>query len=114
MNLGQIDLTDNRIMVPGLLEAHYSPNAQVILNGVPAPGHGFIALSNVPTPKGVIRLASPNNNDEYARSLYAALRLADSRGIKTIQVIPPNEIGIGMGINNRLLKSAYLKEFYSD
>jgi L-threonylcarbamoyladenylate synthase len=99
----------NEIKAPGLLKAHYSPNAQVVLNGVPQPGQGFIALSSIPTPNGVIRLASPNNNEEYARSLYAALRLADARGIRTIQVIPPNEIGIGMGINNRLLKSAHLK-----
>jgi L-threonylcarbamoyladenylate synthase len=96
-----------------MFESHYSPNAQVVLNGVPQPGHGFIALSNIPTPNGAIRLASPNNNEEYARSLYAALRLADTSGIRIIQVIPPNELGIGMGINNRLLKSATLKKFYS-
>ena len=105
-NMGQIDLTEDRIMAPGLLEAHYSPNAQVVLNGVPAPGHGFIALSNVPTPKGVIRLASPKNNDEYARYLYAALRLADMKEIKIVNIIPPLELGIGIAINNRVIKAA--------
>ena len=114
VNMRQIELTDYDLIAPGLLKAHYSPNAQVILNSVPAPGDGFIALSNVPTPNGVIRLSSPKNNYEYARTLYAALRLADSKGLKTIKVIAPNEIGIGTGINDRLLKSAYLKEFYSD
>jgi L-threonylcarbamoyladenylate synthase len=113
VNLSVLESKLNEIKAPGLLEAHYSPNAQVVLNGVPQPGHGFIALSNIPTPNGAIRLASPNNNEEYARSLYAALRLADTSGIRIIQVIPPNELGIGMGINNRLLKSATLKKFYS-
>ena len=94
-------------MVPGLLEAHYSPNARVILNGVPQSGDGFIALANIPTPIGTVRLASPKDNNEYAHELYNALRLADNKGIKTVQVIPPVEQGIGVAINNRLNKAAH-------
>jgi L-threonylcarbamoyladenylate synthase len=97
----------NKVMVPGLLEAHYSPNAQVILNGVPKIGDGFIALAEIPTPIGTVRLASPKDNNEYARNLYDALRLADRKGIKTVQVIPPVQQGIGIAINNRLIKAAY-------
>jgi len=97
----------NKVMVPGLLEAHYSPNAQVILNGVPKIGDGFIALADIPTPIGTVRLASPKDNNEYARNLYDALRLADRKGIKTVQVIPPVQQGIGIAINNRLIKAAY-------
>jgi L-threonylcarbamoyladenylate synthase len=91
----------------GLLEAHYSPNAKIILNGLPKPGDGFIALSDIPTPAGTIRLASPKDDNEYAHELYNALRLADIKEIKTVQVIPPIEQGVGVAINNRLIKAAY-------
>ena len=35
-------------------------------------GDGFIALSSIPTPSGSIRLASPADNEEFARVLYQA------------------------------------------
>jgi L-threonylcarbamoyladenylate synthase len=109
VNVAKFDSTNNKIMSPGLLESHYSPNAQVILNGVPQPGDGFIALADIPTPIGAVRLASPKNNNEYAHELYNALRLADNKGIKTIQVITSIEQGVGVAINNRLIKAAYKK-----
>ena len=109
VNIAKFDSTNNKIMSPGLLDSHYSPNAQVILNGVPQPGDGFIALADIPTPFGAVRLASPNNNNEYAHELYNALRLADNKGIKTVQVITSIEQGVGVAINNRLIKAAYKK-----
>jgi L-threonylcarbamoyladenylate synthase len=109
LNITEFDLTSNKIMAPGLLDAHYSPNAQVLLNGVPQPGDGFIALANIPTPIGTVRLASPKDNNEYARELYNALRLADNKGIKIVQVIPPMEQGVGVAIKNRLIKAAFIK-----
>ena len=51
------------IRVSGSLENHYAPSAEVVLDGHPRPGDGYIALSSLPTPEGVIRLASPLNND---------------------------------------------------
>jgi L-threonylcarbamoyladenylate synthase len=107
LNLANFDSENNKVMVPGLLEAHYSPKAQVQLNGVPKPGDGFIALADVPTPTGAVRLASPKDNNEYAHELYNALRLADSKGIETVQVITPVEQGFGVAINNRLTKAAH-------
>jgi len=109
LNITEFDLTSNKIMAPGLLDAHYSPNAQVLLNGLPQPGDGFIALANIPTPIGTVRLASPKDNNEYARELYNALRLADNKGIKIVQVIPPMEQGVGVAIKNRLIKAAFIK-----
>jgi L-threonylcarbamoyladenylate synthase len=107
LDLAKFNAVSNNVVAPGLLGAHYSPNAQVIINGVPQPGDGFIALADIPTPSGTVRLASPKNNTEYAHYLYSALRSADSKGIKTVHVIPPVEQGVGVAINNRLNKSAY-------
>ena len=94
------------IRTSGSFETHYSPNAHVVLNGVINPGDGFIALEEIPTPAGAIRLASPKDILDYARVLYCALRLADSKGIKTVNVVPPAEKGVGLAINNRLLKAS--------
>ena len=107
IKIRQLNGASTRVKSPGLLEAHYAPNAQVKLNGVAQPGDGFIALAHVQTPTGAIRLASPKNENEYAYLLYGALRLADTKGIKVVQVIPPVAKGLGVAIINRLVKASY-------
>ena len=90
----------------GLLESHYSPSAKVILDQTPQAGDGFIALSNIKTPQGVIRLAEPKNNIEYAKVLYQALRNADAQQIKTVHAHLPTGDDIAQAIIDRLNKSA--------
>ena len=104
--LGELDSRNREIKIPGSFETHYSPNANVILNGITNLGDGFIALEEIPTPIGAIRLASPRDNFEYAHTLYNALRLADSKGLEKIIVIPPVKLGIGLAIQNRLKKAS--------
>ena len=74
IKLQSLNTSSNQIKVPGSLNSHYAPNAKVFLSGSPKAGDGLIALSNIKTPEGVIRLASPANNDEYAHLLYNSLR----------------------------------------
>ena len=95
----------NQMKAPGLLKSHYSPTAKVLLNGIPSEGDGFIALATHSTPQGAIRLASPNNNTEYAKELYQALRLADNKNLKRVFVIPPIGDDIAVAIRDRLQKS---------
>jgi L-threonylcarbamoyladenylate synthase len=90
----------------GLLESHYAPAAKVILDQTPKSGDGFIALSNIKTPQGVIRLAEPKNNTEYAKVLYQALRSADAQQIKTVHAHLPTGDDIAQAIRDRLNKSA--------
>ena len=90
----------------GLLESHYSPSAKVILDQTPQAGDGFIALSNIKTPDGVIRLASPKNTEEYAKVLYQALRNADEQLIKVVHAQLPIGNDIAAAIRDRLTKSA--------
>jgi L-threonylcarbamoyladenylate synthase len=96
----------NQIRTPGLLESHYSPKAKVYLSGTPAAGDGFIALSNFPTPSGVVRLISPNTNEEYARTLYQGLRLADSKKLNEVYVILPDGDDIAVAVCDRLEKAS--------
>ena len=105
IKLQPLNPTSNQIRVPGSLKSHYVPNAKVFLSGTPKVGDGLIALSNIKTPEGVIRLASPVNNDEYAHLLYNALRQGDTLGLSIIYVVPPNNEGVGLAINDRLKKA---------
>jgi L-threonylcarbamoyladenylate synthase len=98
-----------QIKAAGLLESHYAPNAKIFLTGSPALGDGFIALDSFVTPTGALRLASPKTNEEYAQVLYEAFRLADSKGLRRVFVIPPTGNGIAVAINDRLAKSAFEK-----
>jgi L-threonylcarbamoyladenylate synthase len=95
-----------QIRASGLLKSHYSPNAEVFLAGTPRKGDGLIALSEIKTPIGVVRLTSPKDTTQYARMLYSALRLADQMRIKRIFVVPPNDDDLSIAINDRLAKIA--------
>ncbi len=98
------DATD--IRVSGSLDNHYSPMAQVLLDIEPQPGDGFIALSHFETPEGVKRLASPKNDDEFARQLYAALRSADTQNLARVVVKQPEGSGITIAIRDRLQRAS--------
>jgi L-threonylcarbamoyladenylate synthase len=98
--------SSKEIRVSGALENHYAPLAKVLLREVPIAGQGFIAYANISTPEGVIRLASPNNDEEFARVLYSALRDADARGLSEVVVVQPFGIGIAVAIRDRLARAA--------
>jgi L-threonylcarbamoyladenylate synthase len=94
------------IRVSGSLENHYAPAAKVFLDIQPAAGQGFIALAAIATPAGVIRLAAPRNDEDFAHILYSALREADAQGLKEVAVIQPVGTGIAVAIRDRLARAA--------
>jgi L-threonylcarbamoyladenylate synthase len=94
------------IRVSGSLENHYAPAAKVLLCEVPIAGQGFIAHKNIETPSGVIRLASPSDDEEFAQILYSALREADAQGLLEVVVVQPIGIGIAVAIRDRLARAA--------
>ena len=100
------DPTANEIRVSGALESHYSPKARVVLDALAESGDGLIAPATIPTPAGVIRLASPNTVEQYARDLYAALRAGDAKGLTTIVALQPSGDGLAEAIRDRLKKAA--------
>ena len=101
-----IDDSLSDIRVSGSLENHYSPAAKVVLDIAPESGDGFIALANIETPAGVIRLASPQNNEEFARFLYTALRSADQQELARVVVAQPAGDDISVAIRDRLLRAS--------
>ena len=98
--------SDELIRVSGSLENHYAPAAKVFLCETPTVGQGFIALASIQTPPGVIRLASPRDDEEFAQILYAALRQADIEGLAEVVVTQPIGIGIAVAIRDRLSRAA--------
>ncbi len=98
--------TKEEIRVSGSLEKHYAPAAKVILDTSPNAGQGFIALKELATPEGAIRLAAPTNTDEFARDLYAALRKADEMGLAEVVVEQPQGDGIAIAIRDRLERAS--------
>jgi L-threonylcarbamoyladenylate synthase len=54
-------------------------------------------------------LTSPASNQEYARTLYQGLRLADSKKLSNVFVVPPVGDDIAVAICDRLAKSAFMK-----
>jgi L-threonylcarbamoyladenylate synthase len=96
----------NEIRVSGSLENHYAPQATVALDTTPQPGDGYIAMSDKQTPAGVIRLASPQSVEEYARILYSSLRDADSQKLTRICIDQPRGDGLAIAICDRLQRAA--------
>jgi L-threonylcarbamoyladenylate synthase len=94
------------IRVSGSLDSHYAPIATVVLDQSPVTGQGFIAMSDVVTPDGVVRLAAPITHEDFARILYSALRAADEKGLKSVVVHQPVGDGIAIAIRDRLKRAA--------
>jgi L-threonylcarbamoyladenylate synthase len=105
--LDVLDADGVAIRVSGSLESHYSPLAKVLLDQSPVVGQGFIAMADVVSAAGVIRLAAPTTHDEFARVLYSALRAADEQGLNTVVVAQPGGNGIAIAIRDRLMRAAH-------
>ena len=96
----------SEIRVSGSLENHYAPRAQLLLDVAANSGDGFIALSDIPTPEGAIRLAQPRTVESYAQELYGALREADVKGLSRIVAISPQGTGLAVAIRDRLMRAS--------
>ena len=101
-----VEKPGGNIRVSGSLEKHYSPRAKVILDIEPKAGDGFIAIAGIKTPDGVIRLAEPRDDEDFARLLYSALRKADDSSLATVIVQQPVGGGIAIAIRDRLLRAS--------
>ena len=106
---------------PGMLAAHYAPQAGVRLSRAEqaealavelhASGAqvGLLAPHSTKTPPGVSRLESPTtyNGDALAPILYARLREADALGLDVLVVVVPDELGLGWAVADRLRRAAH-------
>ena len=126
--------TAGAVRAPGTLAAHYAPRAVVVLTDDPSavpgslvraehvvaaqrrdgaaddrgaarPVAGLLAAAAVPTPAGVVRLAAPTDETEYARALYGALREADALGLRFVVAVPPSGGALAVAVRDRLRRA---------
>lgn len=100
------------LKVSGSLASHYAPRAKVnVVSSLASQsfdqGSGFIALSEIPTPFGLTRLAEPATADAFASDLYRAFREGDELGLAHIYLVLPEDTGIGLAIADRVKKAAH-------
>ncbi len=106
----QLSQSESDVRAPGTLASHYAPNTELKLT-TPSeliektPG-ALIALSDIETPIGFNRIASPKNANEYAQILYSSLRDADKSSEAVIYAVPPTGGGIAAAIRDRLNRAA--------
>jgi len=104
--LEKFELRAETPQAPGMLKSHYSPKASVQINVDLEPGDGLIALSNLETPAGVIRVASPNNIEEFGKNLYINFRKADELKLNRLVVFLEKQDGYCEAIFDRCLKAS--------
>jgi L-threonylcarbamoyladenylate synthase len=106
---------------PGMLAAHYAPQAGVRLidpEGAAALAAqlvhdrqrvGLLAPLEVQTPTGVVRLDGPEeySGESLAPILYARLRDADALELDVLVVVTPTEAGLGWAVADRLRRAAH-------
>ena len=102
----EVAQSDKAIRVSGALENHYAPIAKVLVRESAVAGQGLIAHASIQTPIGVVRLASPENDEEFAQILYSSFRQGDAHGLSEIVVVPPTGIGLAVAIRDRVSKAA--------
>lgn len=103
------DTNQNKtIIAPGMIKKHYSPNLPLRINAnEPHEGEAFIAFgqSNY---KCDANLSTTGDLYEAARNLFITLsKLDNPNKYKGIAIMPIPNIGIGVGINDRIKRAAY-------
>jgi L-threonylcarbamoyladenylate synthase len=104
-----IETAANVPRVSGAMASHYAPAATVVLAesvDQATTGSGLIAYAELPTPPGVVRVASPIDAADFARQLYQGLRDADARGLAKVYVVAPTDGGIADAVRDRLQRAA--------
>ncbi|MEP6624406.1 MAG: L-threonylcarbamoyladenylate synthase [Acidimicrobiia bacterium] len=119
--LGVEVLLGGTTRAPGTLASHYAPAARVEIVARSSIGVraamllgagdrvGIIAARD-DLPDGlddaVVTLATADSPAEYARILYSALRSADDHDVDVVLAVPPEPIGIGAAVADRLGRAA--------
>ena len=92
------------VIAPGQMKSHYCPNANLRLNATDwRQGEKKLGFGNVECD---LNLSKDQSLMEAAQNLFNFLHILDNFDTKTISVSPiPNE-GIGLAINDRLIRAA--------
>jgi len=113
--LAGVQAPHDKIIAPGMLKSHYSPNKPFYIIGESLPEHlptgnaGLIAY-NFPENPGFKKVVQPTTNGdlkEYAINLFATIHEFEDSDVDFIVAEPVPEQGIGIAIMDRLRKAAH-------
>lgn len=93
------------IKSPGQLLSHYAPNARVILEAEEARPDGL--MLGFGDYDGDLNLSPSGDLREAASNLFAMLHQLDQRRPKFISIAPIPNHGLGLAINDRLVRAAH-------
>ena len=89
----------------GMLQSHYSPSCQILIANDLA--HANDLLTQQQTIGNKTRIAQFSGNlPIYASTLYSQMREADTDGLDSLIAIKPSQQGLGLAIQDRLLKAS--------
>ncbi len=113
--------TGEKPISPGTAHRHYSPECEVILlkgdsnkiyafaKNYDSDSFGVICLAKQRLPAGIKRIDIGENEEDKAHMIFDALRKADEMKLKKVLVSVEDNSGLGLAINNRLLRAAEFK-----
>jgi len=91
---------------PGMMDRHYAPDLPLRLNA-DGPGAGEAFLGFGPNaPEGEMNLSPSGDLEEAAANLFAMIRVLDGPPFTGIAVMAIPEDGLGLAINDRLVRAA--------
>jgi L-threonylcarbamoyladenylate synthase len=110
------DSDNGQPLAPGMLASHYAPRTKVRLNAIHLePGEALLAfglgaISGIDAASTVMNLSERGDLAEAAANLFGYLRTLDTKGARTIAVMPVPHDGLGEAINDRLRRAAVGRE----
>lgn len=96
------------VKAPGMMTSHYAPSKPLRLHAKEVrEGEALLAFGAVPAHAAIVENLSVNQDlQEAAANLFRLLRKLDASDAKAIAVAPIPEEGLGIAINDRLMRAA--------
>ena len=109
-----VDCRGETPVILRLLKSHYAPNAKVLLKQKKViTNSGWLTFGKIPkslqNQENMFNLSPDGNLIQAGALLYSGLRFLDSTGVKIIQVMAIPKSGIGIAINDRLVRASSKK-----
>lgn len=100
--------SDGKIKAPGMMLSHYAPNATLRLSATEIDDEdGALTFgATTLTARHTLSLSEDGDLKEAAAKLFSCLTQFDTLGVKKIAVAPIPTTGLGLAINDRLVRAA--------
>jgi len=95
------------IRSPGMMKRHYAPHLPLRINALAAnEDEAFLGFGPQFEGKCTLNLSKTGDLKEAAANLFSMLRALDSHHYKGIAVAPIPTVGLGLAINDRLMRAS--------